>query len=45
MLAIRAGMLGRRLLLVPAGDVDFIVPRAERIWLKSGFTVVDSEAA
>ena len=34
-LAVRAGRLGRRLLLVDAGEVDFIVPRAERVWLHS----------
>jgi hypothetical protein len=34
-LAVRAGLLGRRVLLVPAGSVAFIVPRAQRIWLHS----------
>lgn len=34
-LAVRAGLLGRRLLLVAADDVDFIVPRAKRLWLHS----------
>lgn len=34
-LAVRGGWLGRRLLLVPADEVAFIVPRAERIWLTS----------
>lgn len=44
MLAVRAGMLGRRLLLVPAEEVAFIVPRAERIWLKSSPRILGSEA-
>jgi hypothetical protein len=35
MLAVRAGRLGRRLVLVPADEVSFIVPRAERIWLRT----------
>lgn len=35
MLVIRAGWLGRRLLLVPTAEVDFIVPRAQHIWLRS----------
>lgn len=34
-LAVRAGQLGRRVLLVPAPEVDFIVPRAKRMWLRS----------
>lgn len=34
-LAVRAGLLGRRVLLVPAPEVDFIVPRAKRVWLRS----------
>ena len=44
-LAVRAGLLGRRLVLVPATEVDFIVPRAERIWLHSPLTVLGSEPA
>ena len=35
MLAVRAGVLGRRVLVIPAGSVAFIVPRAQRIWLHS----------
>jgi hypothetical protein len=34
-LAIRAGRLGRRIVLVPLSSVAFIVPRAERIWLRT----------
>jgi hypothetical protein len=34
-LAVRAGRLGRRIVLVPLGSVAFIVPRAERIWLRT----------
>lgn len=44
MLVIRAGRLGRRLLLVPAAEVDFIVPRAQRIWLKSPVSILGTEA-
>jgi hypothetical protein len=32
-LAVRAGWLGRRVVLVPLSSVAFIVPQAERIWL------------
>lgn len=42
-LAVRAGRLGRRLLLVRALDVAFIVPRAERIWLAAPTEIVGSE--
>jgi hypothetical protein len=34
-LHVRAGMLGRSVVSVPAAEVDFVVPRAERIWLHS----------
>jgi hypothetical protein len=44
-LVIRAGRLGKRLLLVPAAEVDFIVPRAKRIWLRSTVSIIGSEAA
>jgi hypothetical protein len=43
MLAVRAGRLGRRLLLVRARDVAFIVPRAKRIWLAAPTEIVASE--
>lgn len=39
-LAVRAGMLGRRVLLVPARAIDFVVPRAERLWLTSPHEVI-----
>jgi hypothetical protein len=42
-LAVRAGLLGRRLLLVSGRDVAYIVPRAERIWLRTPATIVGSE--
>jgi hypothetical protein len=42
-LVVRAGRLGKRLLLIPAGEVAFIVPRAERIWLNSPVKVVATE--
>lgn len=43
-LAIRAGLLGRRVLLVPTPEVDFIVPRAKRIWLRSPVALLGTEA-
>ena len=42
-LAVRAGMLGRRLLLFTADDVDFIVPRARRVWLRSSAGISGTE--
>ena len=45
LLAVRAGRLGRRVLIVPAGAVEFIVPRARRIWLRTPVEIVSSEAA
>ena len=44
-LAVRAGILGRRLLLVSADEVAFVVPRAERLWLRSPATLAGTEAA
>ena len=44
-LRVRAGRLGRRVLLVPAAEVAFIVPRAERIWLRSPVAIAGSERA
>lgn len=42
-LAVRAGRLGRRIVLVSVREVDFIVPRAERIWLHSPGRIIGSE--
>jgi len=42
MLAVRAGRLGRRLVLVPTEEVSFIVPRAERIWLRTQGSAIAS---
>ena len=39
-LAVRAGALGRRLVLVPGEGVDFIVPRAQRIWLHAPTRII-----
>jgi hypothetical protein len=44
-LVIRAGLLGRRLLFVPAAEVAFIVPRAQRIWLRSPVDVIETRIA
>jgi hypothetical protein len=35
LLAVRAGLLGWRVLLIPAREVFEIVPRSMRIWLRS----------
>ena len=43
-LAVRAGRLGRRVLLVATADVAFIVPRAEQVWL-TATRIVGSEPA
>jgi hypothetical protein len=45
LLAIRAGRLGRRIVVVPADEVHSIVPRSERIWLRAPVSIVTSEAA
>lgn len=45
LLHVRAGLLGRRVLLVPASSVQFIVPRAQRLWLHSPVQIVESRAA
>jgi hypothetical protein len=45
LLAIRAGRLGRRIIVVPADEVHAIVPRSERIWLRAPVTITSSEAA
>jgi hypothetical protein len=45
LLAIRAGMLGRRILLVPADQVHVIAPRAQQIWLRTPVRIADTEAA
>jgi hypothetical protein len=45
LLAIRVGRLGRRVVVVPTDEVAFIVPRAERIWLRSPLEIARTEAA
>jgi hypothetical protein len=42
MLAVRAGLLGRRVLIIPASSAAFIVPRAQKIWLRSPVDVRDT---
>ena len=44
-LAVRAGVLGRRIVLVSARDVDFSVPRAQRLWLGSPTRIIGTEPA
>ncbi len=43
LLAVRAGLLGRRLLLIPAAEVFEILPRATRIWLRTPVSIAGSE--
>ena len=42
-LAVRTGILGRRVLLVPATATAVVVPRAERIWLRTPVTITGTE--
>jgi len=44
LLAIRAGMLGRRILVATANQVHMIAPRAQQVWLRTPLTIVQSEA-
>jgi hypothetical protein len=45
LLVVRAGRLGRRLLLIPASEAAFIVPRAQRVWLRSPVSIAATKAA
>ncbi|MEX1357495.1 MAG: hypothetical protein WD981_02615 [Gaiellaceae bacterium] len=45
LLAVRAGLLGRRVLIFDRADVAEIVPRAKRIYLDSSAVPVASEHA
>jgi hypothetical protein len=45
LLAIRVGILGRRILIVPANEVHLIVPAAQQIWLRSPVSIAQSQAA
>jgi hypothetical protein len=42
-LAVRMGMLGRRVALIPASAAEIVVPRAERIWLRTRSPMLGSE--
>jgi hypothetical protein len=44
-LVIRVGVLGRRVVIVPVDEIEYLVPRAERIWLKSSVEVERTERA
>lgn len=44
-LHVRAGVLGRRVLVVPLSSVAFIVPRAQRLWLASPVEILESTRA
>ena len=43
-LVVRAGRLGRRRLLVSATGAAFLVPREQRIWLRTPTAIVGTEA-
>jgi hypothetical protein len=45
LLAIRAGMLGRRIVVVAADEVHMIAPRTQQIWLRAPVRIADTEAA
>jgi hypothetical protein len=45
LLAVRVGRLGARVVVVPVDEVRFIVPRAERIWLRSPLEIARMDAA
>lgn len=42
-LAVLAGMLGRRRIIIPVSEVDAVIPHAERVLLKTAATIVGSE--
>jgi hypothetical protein len=42
-LAVRAGRLGRRRLLISSTEIAFVVPRAQRIWLRTPTMILDTE--
>jgi hypothetical protein len=42
-IAVRAGLLGRRLLLYSAEDIAFIVPRAQTVYLRSSAELIATE--
>jgi len=44
-LSIRAGLLGRRIIVLSSDEIEFIVPRAERIWLRTPLTILCTQAA
>ena len=44
-LVVRVGALGRRVAIVPVEAIQLIVPRAERIWLKSPLELERTERA
>jgi hypothetical protein len=42
-LVVRAGRLGRRVLLVSATDAALLVPREQRLWLRTPTAIVGTE--
>jgi hypothetical protein len=44
-LVVRAGLLGRRVLLIPTSEVANIAPSLMRLWLRSPATIAGSEPA
>jgi hypothetical protein len=43
-LAVRAGLLGRRLLLFSASEVTHLVPQAQRLWLRTSASILGTSA-
>jgi hypothetical protein len=44
MLAVRAGKLGHRLMIIPLDEVAFVLPRSQRISLRAPATILASES-
>ncbi len=44
-LHVRAGLFGRRVLVVPTSSVAFIVSRAQKLWLASTVQIIESRRA
>lgn len=45
LLSVRAGLLGRRIMVISSDQIELIVPRVERIWLRTPPTILSTEAA
>ena len=45
LIAVRVGALGRRVVIIPVDEIAYLVPRAERIWLKTPLGIERTETA